>query len=171
MGKGYFQIYTGNGKGKTTAALGLALRAICADKKVYFGQFIKGMDYSELKAVDLLPNFKIEQFGRDCFIFNEPTQEDRDIAKDGLDKVKEILSKGEYDLVVLDEINIALYYKLFSIQEVLEALNARAYHVEVICTGRYAPQELIDLADLVTEMKEIKHYYTQGVQARVGIEK
>jgi cob(I)alamin adenosyltransferase len=171
MEKGYFQIYTGNGKGKTTAALGLTLRAICADKKVFFGQFIKGMDYSELKAVELLPNLKIQQFGRDCFIFNQPSEEDIAIAREGLQKIREILSKGEYDLVVLDEINVALYYKLFGTQEVIEVINGRAQHVEVICTGRYAPKELVDLADLVTEMKEIKHYYTQGVQARVGIEK
>ena len=171
MKKGYVQIYTGNGKGKTTAALGLALRAVCADKKVYFGQFIKGMDYSELKAKDLLPNLDIEQFGKDCFIFNKPTQEDIRIAREGLEKVKKILSKGEYDVVVLDEINIALYYKLFTTEEVCDAINNRAHHVEVVCTGRYAPKELIDLADLVTEMKEIKHYYTQGIQAREGIEK
>lgn len=171
MKKGYIQVYTGNGKGKTTAALGLALRAICSDKKVYFGQFIKGMDYSELKAKDLLPNLNIVQFGKECFIFNEPSKEDIRVAKEGLETVKKVLSKGEYDVVVLDEINIALYYKLFSIQEVCDAINNRAYHVEVICTGRYAPKEIIELADLVTEMKEIKHYYTQGVNAREGIEK
>ena len=83
MGKGYLHVYTGNGKGKTTAALGLSLRAICAGKKVFFGQFIKGMDYSELKSVELLPNFEIQQFGRDCFIFNEPTEKDIAIAKEG----------------------------------------------------------------------------------------
>lgn len=171
MEKGYLQVYTGNGKGKTTAALGISLRAVCADKKVFFGQFIKGMDYSELRAVELLPNFTIQQFGRDCFIFNEPNQEDIDIAKEGLKKMGEILAGGQYDLVVLDEINVALYFKLFSVEEVIKVLNNRAGHVEVICTGRYAPKELIDLADLVTEMKEIKHYYTKGVEARIGIEK
>ncbi|HHT49880.1 MAG TPA: cob(I)yrinic acid a,c-diamide adenosyltransferase [Eubacteriaceae bacterium] len=171
MGKGYLHVYTGNGKGKTTAALGLSLRAICAGKKVFFGQFIKGMDYSELKAVELLPNFEIQQFGRDCFIFNEPTEKDIAIAKEGLNKMGEVLVKGEYDLVVLDEINVALYFKLFSLEELLAVLKNKADHVEVICTGRYAPKELIDLADLVTEMKEIKHYYFKGVEARVGIEK
>ncbi|MCR1897656.1 cob(I)yrinic acid a,c-diamide adenosyltransferase [Irregularibacter muris] len=171
MDKGYVQIYTGDGKGKTTAALGLSLRAVCAGKKVYFGQFIKGMDYSELKAVEFLPHLKIKQFGQDCFIFKEPTQEDIQKAQKGLEEIKKILAQGEYDVVVLDEIHIALYYKLFNIEKVIEAIEGRAPHVEVICTGRKAPQKLIELADLVTEMKEIKHYYTQGVQAREGIEK
>ena len=171
MQKGYVQIYTGDGKGKTTAALGLSLRAVCAGKKVYFGQFIKGMDYSELKAVEFLPNLKIKQFGQDCFIVKEPTLEDIEKAQKGLEEVKEILAQGEYDIVVLDEIHIALYYKLFNIEEVIGAIQDRASHVEVICTGRKAPKELIQLADLVTEMKEIKHYYSQGVQAREGIEK
>ncbi|RBP40284.1 cob(I)yrinic acid a,c-diamide adenosyltransferase [Garciella nitratireducens] len=171
MKKGYVHVYTGNGKGKTTAALGLSLRAICAGKKVFFGQFVKGMDYSELKAVEYLPHFTIQQFGRDCFIFHDPTEKDIEIAKDALKKMGEILAKGEYDLVVMDEVNIALYYHLFSVEDVLKIIDGRAEHVEVVCTGRNAPQELIDRADLVTEMKEIKHYYTQGVQAREGIEK
>src|SRR5699024_8074794 len=105
MKKGYVHVYTGNGKGKTTAALGLSLRAVCAGKKVFFGQFVKGMDYSELKAVEYLPNLTIKQFGRDCFIFNDPTDDDIKIAKEGLKEIKDILAKGEYDLVVLDEIN------------------------------------------------------------------
>ncbi len=171
MEKGYVHVYTGDGKGKTTAALGLSLRAICAGKKVFFGQFVKGMDYSELKAVEYLPNFTIKQFGKDCFIFNDPTDEDINIARNGLKKMGEILTKGEYDLVVMDEVNIALYYHLFSVQDVLKIIDGRAEHVEVVCTGRKAPKELIDRADLVTEMKEIKHYYTKGVQAREGIEK
>jgi cob(I)alamin adenosyltransferase len=168
---GYVQVYTGNGKGKTTAALGISLRAVCAGKKVCFAQFIKGMKYSELEAVKYLPNFDIIQFGRDCFIYNNPTSEDIEVARDGLERCREILKSGFYDLVVLDEINIALFYKLFSSEEVLEMLNQKAANVEVILTGRYAPQEIIDRADLVTEMKEIKHYYSKGVPARVGIEK
>ena len=93
MEKGYVQVYTGNGKGKTTAALGLSLRAVCAGKKVFFGQFIKGMDYSELKAMDLLPNFTLEQFGKDCFIYNEPTEEDVKIAQEGLERIKDVLKR------------------------------------------------------------------------------
>ncbi|WP_026894507.1 cob(I)yrinic acid a,c-diamide adenosyltransferase [Clostridiisalibacter paucivorans] len=170
MDKGYIQIYTGNGKGKTTAALGLSLRAVCAGKKVFFGQFVKGMKYSEVKAEKILSGFEIRQFGRECFIYRDPEEEDKKIAKEGLAICKEILKKGEYDVVVLDEINIALYFKLFEVSDVIEALENRKPNVEVILTGRYAPKELIDMADLVTEMKEVKHYYNKGVKARKGIE-
>ncbi len=170
MEKGYIQLYTGNGKGKTTAALGLALRAICAGKSVYIGQFIKGMDYSELRAIEYLPNLTIEQFGRDCFIYKDPTDEDIKAANEGLEKIGRLLKNSPYDLIVLDELNIALYYNLFSLEEVLELLNARDKTKEILITGRYAPEELIEISDLVTEMKEIKHYYNQGVEARKGIE-
>jgi len=171
MEKGYIQVYTGNGKGKTTAALGLSVRAVCAGKKVFFAQFVKGMKYSELDVVKYLPRITIKQFGRNCFIYNQPTAEDIEAAKIGLRECEEILSSGEYDLVVLDEINIALYYKLFPLERVLAMLDNRHEKTEVVLTGRYAPQELIDKADLVTEMREIKHYYTKGVPAREGIEK
>ena len=170
MEKGYIHVYTGNGKGKTTAALGLSIRAVCAGKKVFFGQFNKGMEYSELECVKFVPNLIIQQFGRDCFIYNDPTEDDIKAARDGLEKLKDILKQGKYDLVVLDELNIALYYKLFSVEDAIEAILNRAPHVEVVITGRYAPKEIIDLADLVTEMKEIKHYYATGLQARKGIE-
>ncbi len=171
MEKGYVHVYTGTGKGKTTAALGLALRAVCADKKVYFAQFVKGMEYSELKAGDLLRNLKICQYGRDCFIIKDPTNEDKKIAREGLTEIKNILREGKYDIVILDEINIALYYKLFDVYEVIDILKQRKEHVEVVLTGRNAPKELIEFADLVTDMKGIKHYYEKGVQARIGIEK
>ncbi len=170
MCKGQIHIYTGNGKGKTTAALGLSLRAVCAGKKVFFGQFIKGMDYSELAAGECLPGFEIRQFGRDCFIYNDPTEDDIKAAKEGLRICTDIVAKGDYDLVVLDELNIALYYKLFGLDEVINMLKNKAEHTEVVITGRYASGKLIDLADLVTEMKEIKHYYTRGLEARKGIE-
>ncbi|MFY9312798.1 MAG: cob(I)yrinic acid a,c-diamide adenosyltransferase [Tepidanaerobacteraceae bacterium] len=171
MEKGYIQVYTGNGKGKTTAALGLSLRAVCAGKKVFFAQFVKGMRYSELDAEKYLPGLTIKQFGRQCFIYDEPTEEDIEAAVKGLEECERILASGEYDLVVLDEINIALYYKLFPLDRVLSMLDKRHEKTEVVLTGRYAPQELIDRADLVTEMKEIKHYYNKGVPAREGIEK
>ncbi|RKD25336.1 cob(I)alamin adenosyltransferase [Caminicella sporogenes DSM 14501] len=170
MEKGYIHVYTGNGKGKTTAAFGLALRAACAGKKVYIGQFVKGMKYSEVKVQEYIPTIEIEQLGRDCFIYREPEKEDIEAARKGLEKCKKIVEEGKYDVVVLDEINIALYFKLFTLEEVLDMLKNKAEHVEVILTGRYAPKEIIDIADLVTEMKEIKHYYTKGVQARKGIE-
>ncbi|MBM7624424.1 cob(I)yrinic acid a,c-diamide adenosyltransferase [Sporohalobacter salinus] len=170
MEEGCIQVYTGNGKGKTTASLGLALRAVCAGKKVYFGQFVKGMEYSEVKAEDYLSNFEIHQFGRNCFIYDEPTDEDIEIARQGLNKCQEVLASGEYDVVVLDEINIALYFELFSVEEVLEVLETKASGVEAILTGRYAPEEIIEKADLVTNMDEVKHYYYQGVAARKGIE-
>ncbi|WP_312908643.1 cob(I)yrinic acid a,c-diamide adenosyltransferase [Tissierella praeacuta] len=171
MGKGYIHVYTGNGKGKTTAALGLSLRAIFAGKKVFFGQFIKGMDYSELEGQRYLPNFKIQQFGRDCFIYNNPTDEDIRMAKEGLEICKRILNSHEYDIVVLDEINIATYYRLLDPDDIIDILKNREPKIEVILTGRYADEKIIEFADLVTEMKEIKHYYYRGVEARKGIEK
>lgn len=170
MNKGYIQVYTGNGKGKTTAALGLSLRAVSAGLKVYFGQFIKGMKYSELEAVHFLPGFTMEQFGRNCFIRNNPTDEDISLARDGFEKWKRAILSGEYDVVVADEMNVALKYQLFSLEEVLQVLANKPEHVEAVITGRHADPRLIDVADLVTEMKEIKHYYQQGVRARKGIE-
>lgn len=170
MKNGYIHVYTGNGKGKTTAALGLAVRAVSVGKKVFFGQFIKGMDYSELKSQEFLPNFKIQQFGKDCFIEKDPTDEDIKIAREGLEICKEILKSGEYDVVILDELNIAIYYKLFTVEEAIEIIENRAPHVEVIVTGRYAEDKLIEMADLVTDMKEVKHYYMEGVLSRKGID-
>ncbi len=169
--KGYIHVYTGNGKGKTTAALGLALRAAAAGKKVFIGQFVKGMHYSELDLIPQLPGITLKQYGRGCFITREPTEADYDAAAKGFAEIRAILASGEYDVVILDEANIALYYGLIAFKALKQALLQRADHVEVVVTGRYAPQELVDLADLVTEMKEIKHYYQKGIEARVGIEK
>lgn len=169
--KGYVQVYTGNGKGKTTAALGLALRAVCAGKKVFIGQFIKGMAYSELKCTEWLPNITIEQYGRDCFIRNDPTPQDIALASEGLKSAGLLLKTGNYDVFILDEVNVALYFKLFTEEEVLALMREKPSHVELILTGRYAPQSIIDQADLVTDMKEVKHYYQQGVKARNGIER
>ena len=171
MEKGYIHVYTGNGKGKTTAAFGLALRAACAGKKVYIGQFVKGMKYSEVEVEKYIPNIEIHQLGRSCFIRRDPTDEDIRLAKEGLKLCTTALSNGENDVVILDELNIALYFKLVTLQEVLYMLSKRKPHVEVVITGRYAPEEIINIADLVTEMKEIKHYYRDGVEAREGIER
>jgi len=170
--KGYVQVYTGNGKGKTTAALGLALRATGAGKKVYIAQYAKGMHYSELDAISThLPNITLKQYGMGCFIFNEPKQADIEAANIGLREVETIISGCEYDIIILDEANIAIFYNLFSAQQLIEVLNKRNLKTEIIITGRYACEEILKYADLVTEMKEIKHYYQQGVQARTGIEK
>jgi len=169
--KGFIQVYTGNGKGKTTAALGIALRAACAGNRIFIGQFMKGQDYSELKATEYLPHLDLEQFGDICFILGEPSEQDRADAQKGLLRMKEILVSGEYDIVIFDELNTALHFSLISVEEALGVLDMKPERAEVILTGRYAPQEIIDRADLVTEMLEIKHYYNKGVDARVGIEK
>jgi len=169
--RGYIHVYTGNGKGKTTAALGISLRCVCAGKRVFFGQFIKDWEYSELRAEEILPNFEIVQFGCGCFIDRDPEEEDRRAAREGLARCDQALQSGEYDLVVLDEVNVALFYDLFEATDVIEVLKRRNPRVEVVLTGRYAPQEIIDAADLVTEMKEVKHYFNEGVGARMGIER
>jgi cob(I)alamin adenosyltransferase len=168
--KGYIHVYTGNGKGKTTAAFGLAVRALLAGKKVFIGQFVKDMKYNETKLVEHFDNIEIKQLGKGCFITNAPNEEDIKAAKMGLDECNEKLSSGEYDLIILDEIFIALYFKLLSVNDVVNVLKNKAINTEVVLTGRYAPEELIDIADLVTEMVEVKHYYTQGVLSRDGID-
>lgn len=169
--KGFIQVYTGNGKGKTTAAFGLSLRAAGAGKKVYFAQFVKGKSYSEIEAVHkYIPDITIKQYGLGCFIVKTPADEDIRAAREGLAGISNILESRQYDVVVLDEATIAIYYHLFSVDELLAVLQKKPEETEVIVTGRYAPSELIDFADLATEMKEVKHYYTKGVQARKGIE-
>lgn len=168
--KGYIQVYTGNGKGKTTAALGLALRSVTAGFKVYMGQFMKGQDYSELKAPDLLPGFTMEQYGSPDFLTGKPTEKDYEGAAKGLQRIKEIIASGNYDVVIMDEINTALHFEPLKIEDVLDILNNKPENMEFVLTGRYAKDEIIEKADLVTEMKEIKHYYEQGVLSRTGIE-
>lgn len=170
--KGYVQVYTGNGKGKTTAAMGLALRAVGAGKQIFIGQFTKGRHYSELDTIaTYLPSITIKQYGAGCFIFNKPQQHDVDLAVAGLKEIESVILSGQYDIIILDEANIALHYDLFTVAELIEVLEKRNPQTEIIITGRYAKPEIIEYADLVTEMKEIKHYYKNGVQARVGIEK
>lgn len=170
--KGYVHVYTGDGKGKTTAALGLALRAAGNNYKVFIGQFVKGTKYSEIKALEKLNDkITVKQYGRGCFIKNKPDKKDIICAKDGLNEVREIISSGKHDLVILDEINIAVYFKLLTVQDVIELIENKPDGVELVLTGRRAEKEIIDRADLVTEMCEIKHYYRKGVLARKGIEK
>lgn len=169
--QGYVQVYTGDGKGKTTAALGLALRAAGAGLKVFIGQFVKGMEYSEISALrKKLPEITVRQYGGDCFIVNKPDERDKQLARAGLDEINAVIQSGEYDVVILDEANIAVYFNLFSINDLLKIVRSKPSHVELIITGRKAHPALIEAADLVTEMQEIKHYYQKGVQARKGIE-
>lgn len=169
--RGYIHVYTGCGKGKTTAALGLSVRAHGAGKKIFFSQFVKGKHYSEIETVlKHLPNITLKQYGNGCFIVRTAEQYDIDSAQEGLKELENIVCSSEYDIIVMDELNIALYYNLVSKEQVINLLNKRDPKKEIIITGRYAPDFIIELADLVTEMKEIKHYYTKGVDAREGIE-
>lgn len=164
------QVYTGCGKGKTTAALGLALRAAGAGLKVYIGQFVKGKYYSELNALKNIKHIKVERFGTSCFIKKEPKLKDIELAKGGLEKIKKIISRRIYDVVILDEINIALDLKLLKLKDVVNAIKKTPRKTELILTGRYAHPEILKMADLVSEIKEVKHYFTKGIKARKGIE-
>jgi len=170
--RGYVQVYTGDGKGKTTAALGLALRASGHGLRSYIGQFMKGQRYGELEALRDHPLITIEQYGDvRCIRREEVTPEHVAQAQQGLDRVRRVLLSGEYDIVVLDEVNVTIWFGLLAVEDVLALLDQRPEHVEMVLTGRRAPQELIDRADLVTEMRMVKHYYEQGVVAREGIER
>lgn len=172
--KGYIQVYTGDGKGKTTAALGLALRAAGYKHKAYIGQFLKGQEYGELlSAKKLSPYITIEQFGRKGFIHvtKDPDEEDIKRAKSGLKKCREAMLSRKYRIIILDEINVAVDFNLLTEEEIHKFLDKKPEDVEIILTGRYAPPSFLKRADLVTEMKVKKHYYKKGVKAREGIEK
>ncbi|MDG6225674.1 MAG: cob(I)yrinic acid a,c-diamide adenosyltransferase [Candidatus Thermoplasmatota archaeon] len=169
--KGYVQLYTGNGKGKTTAAVGLGVRASGAGLKVAMIQFMKGRRYSEIDAIERLRGFEVFQHGRDEFVNKgDPERIDIDLARGGMERAREAIGSGEYDLVILDEINVAIDFGLVDLDDVLRMLDSRPAHVEIVLTGRYAPKELMEMADLVTEMREIRHFYNSGVEARKGIE-
>ncbi|MDP7417109.1 MAG: cob(I)yrinic acid a,c-diamide adenosyltransferase [Desulfobacterales bacterium] len=170
--RGYVQVYTGDGKGKTTAALGLAIRAAGAGLKIFIAQFIKRGGYSEIKSLKRFSDLiTVEQFGLGRFVQVTPSKADIDVARKGLETVKKIMEKGEYNIIILEEANVAINYGLFSDTNLLDIINAKPLDVELIITGRNAAPSIIDIADLVTEMKPIKHYYKEGVEARVGIEK
>jgi len=191
--KSCVQVYTGNGKGKTTAAMGLTLRALGADKKVAFIQFMKALGYSEHKVMkNLSPNLthftvgrpffmakegslsaeELEKISKNCLVFppGSPPPEYVALIQEGLDKTEAIVQSGDYDLVVLDEINCALFFELAAWPRISRLIDGRHEKTELVLTGRGAPEELITKADLVTEMREIKHYYQNGVMARRGIE-
>ncbi len=167
---GYTHVYTGNGKGKTTAALGLALRAAGSGMKVFIAQFVKGMHYGELDSIQHIPNITLKQYGRDCFIHQAPEPEDVEAARAGLQEVSERIKNHDDDLVILDEVCIALYFHLFETVEVIELIRSKPRAMELVLTGRYAPVEIIEIADLVTEMKEVRHYFSKGIMARKGID-
>jgi len=171
--KGCIQVYTGNGKGKTTAALGQALRAAGHGYKILIIQFAKGSpNYGEIKSSKMLtPYFKIEQYGLESFIDKEnPSKEDIELAKTGWDRALNAIIGNDYDMIILDELNIALDFHLLDLKEVIEGLNKRNPAIDIVITGRYAPAEIIDIADTVSEMTLVKHHYYKGIQSREGIE-
>ncbi len=190
--KGYVQVYTGNGKGKTTAALGITMRASGAGMKIAFIQFMKALGYSEQKILPTLPGVtwktlgkpffiakagsiseeELAEYGDACVVFEEgnPPADYVKMINDGFARAREMVLSGAYDMVVLDEINCAMFFGLLSADDVLELIRNKPAHTELILTGRCAPEKIIEAADLVTEMREIKHYYNEGVQARRGIE-
>ena len=172
ISKGLVQVYTGTGKGKTTAALGLALRAVGKGLKVYMIQFMKGdIEYGEISTAKKMENFEIVQIGRPDFVDkSNPAEIDIKLANEALDHAREIINGNNYDIVILDEINVAVDWKLIEVEKVIDLIKTKPEHVELVLTGRYASQEIIDIADLVTEMQEIKHPYNDGVEARDGIE-
>ncbi len=170
--KGYIQVYTGEGKGKTTAGLGLAVRAAGAGFKVFIAQFIKQGDYSEINALKRFSDLiTVEQFGLGRFIKGKPAPEDIEMSRQGLEKIKKIFAAEEHQVVILDEANVAVKVGLFSEQDLLDLIALKPENTELLLTGRDASPGVIEKADLVTEMREIKHYFRKGIQARVGIEK
>ena len=171
--QGFVQIYTGNGKGKSTAAIGQAVRAAGFGLKTYIAQFMKEFPYNELNSLKHLSEWiSIEQFSGDDFVYKKelPGQEELDKSKRGLKSAREKMLSGDYDIIILDEAIVAIYFKLILSEELIEFIKIKPVNVELILTGRYCPQELIELADLVTEMKEVKHYYQKGITSRRGIE-
>jgi len=172
MKQGMIQVYTGDGKGKTTAAFGLALRAWGVGLKIYIGQFMKYRECSELNAFERFsPNIIIAQFGRRRFIQENVFKEDVQCAQKGFDRLVDVIYSQEYDLVILDELNVALHFGLIKEGHVLDLLNNKPKSVELVLTGRYATDAIMEKADLVTEMQAKKHYFNEGLEARLGIEK
>jgi cob(I)alamin adenosyltransferase len=169
---GYVHVYTGDGKGKTSAALGLALRAAGAGLRVFFAQFAKGAPSSELRALERLADLiTVRQYGTGCFLHGQPTEEDVRAARRGLDETQQAIASGDYQVVVLDEAAVAARLGLLAVDELLGLMDSRPKGVELVITGRGADPRLIARADLVTEMRNVKHYFDQGVPARKGFER
>jgi cob(I)alamin adenosyltransferase len=168
----YIHVYTGNGKGKTTAALGLVLRAVGAGWRVLFCQFLKYGEFSEIKALKKFgKQVTVRQYGSGRFIRERPSEKEIEIALAGLGEIMQVMEEGKYDMIVLDEINTAIHLGLIPLKDIRNLLEIRPKDIELILTGRWAPEEIIDRADLVTEVRSIKHYFCKGVPAREGIEK
>jgi len=173
LAEGYIQIYTGSGKGKTTAAIGQAVRAAGFGLKTYIVQFMKEFPYNEIKSLKHLNEWiTIEQFGGDEFVYKKepPDKIEMDKVQRGLAVAKAKMLSGKYDIIILDEVCVSIYFGLFSDEEILTFIKQKPENVELILTGRYCPDKLLDKADLVTEMNEVKHYYQEGVTSRKGIE-
>lgn len=187
------QVYTGNGKGKTTAGIGMAIRSLGAGQKVLFAQFMKTFFYSEQKILqNISENLTLKIFGKPYFLVKKGTLDEKDIkklkdkvlvydennppkdyihlVKKGLEELRDILSKEDFDLLILDEINMCLYYNLLKQEELENFLAKIKPQTEIIITGRMAPDWLLARADLVTDMTEVKHYYAKNVEARLGVE-
>jgi cob(I)alamin adenosyltransferase len=170
--KGYIQVYTGNGKGKTTAALGLAIRAAGAGLKVFIAQFIKMGEYSEIKALKRFDDLiTVEQYGTGRFIRGKPSVQAIEAAHKGLERIKAVFASDQHDVVIMEEANVASKLELISVGDIMDIIAEKPKDVELVITGRGADSRIIEKADLVTEMKEIKHYFQKGVKARIGIEK
>ena len=167
---GYVQIYCGSGKGKTTAALGLSLRTLLSGGSVYFSQFFKGRETSEQGLCSWSDRFVLDQWGTGRFVMGEPCSEDIRAAMHGFEACSTVINSGYFNLVVLDEIFFCVTYQMLSVEAICNLILSRDPGVEVILTGRYAPRELVMIADLVTDMRKVKHYYDKGVKARKGIE-
>jgi cob(I)alamin adenosyltransferase len=170
--KGLVMVLTGNGKGKTTSALGQAIRAIGHGFKVSMIQFMKGRKYGEIIATEqYLPDFKVENYGLDSFVMKDnPAPVDIELAQKGLERARELIMSEGYDMIILDEINVALDFKLISLEETLEIIKNKPPKLNLILTGRNVPPEIIEIADMVSEVKEIKHHYAAGIKDRAGIE-
>lgn len=168
---GYVHVYTGDGKGKTTAALGLALRATGAGMRVFLARFLKPGESSEIAALERFADLvTVRSYGRHGFIRGEPAPEDIEQARNGFTEVRAAVASGAYPLVILDEVNVAVHLGLVAAEEVLDLMDKRPGHVELVLTGRQADPRIIERADLVTEMREVKHPYHAGVPARKGID-
>jgi cob(I)alamin adenosyltransferase len=169
--KGYIHVYTGNGKGKTTSAIGLGIRVTGAGLKVHLLQFMKGRRYSELNTLDKIKNFTYSQHGRDEFVNKKkPEKIDIDMAQEGFKYAKKLIKSNKYDLIILDEINVAVDFNLIDIEDVLKLIMGKPEKLELVLTGRYVNPKIIKTAEYVTEMLEIMHPYQKGVQARKGFD-